>query len=500
MIQKLPCSIAVLSLCSLAACAVGPDFKPPPAPPGAGFAREGELPRATAAAPGAGGAAQKFIDGQDIEAEWWKLFKSPEINALIERAIAHNPSLEAAQASLRQANENLAAQRGTLFPSVTGQYDAERARASGAQFGLPTGGSGYLYTLNSASVNVTYTLDLFGGVRRQLEDIQAQADYERFAMEASYLALTANVVTAAIAEASLREQIAATEEIARAQRQGLDITAKRLSAGGASRADLLQQQSILQATLATLPALRSQLAQQRNLLATYVGVTPAQYDGAAIRLDALTLPTDLPVSLPSKFVEQRPDVRQYSAALHEATALIGVATANMLPQLTLSGSYGGAALSASDLFSASSTVWTLIGSVTQPLFKGGQLLHQKRAAVAQAQAAAANYQATVLTAFRNVSDTLAALAGDADALAAENAAERAAAASLELTQAQYKAGGASFLQVLTAQQTYQSSAIALIKARAQRYADTAALFQALGGGWWNRDDLTAHSSASQGSP
>ena len=311
----------------------------------------------------------------------------------------------------------------------------------------------YLYTLNSASVNVSYTLDAFGGVRREIEAMQAQADYARFALEASYLTLTANVVTAAIAEASLRAQIAATEDIARAQRMQLDITQRRVTAGGASRADVLQQQATLQATLATLPPLRTQLAQERNLL-DLRGI-PARrlhrrQNSISIRC---SLPTDLPVSVPSKFVEQRPDVRQYSALLHQATAQIGVATANLLPQLTLTGSYGGAAVKFADMFSPASIVWSLAGSVTQPIFKGGQLVHQRRAAVAAAQEAAANYKATVLVAFQNVSDTLYALQGDADALAAETTAERSAAGSLELVQAQYKAGGASFLQVLAAERS-----------------------------------------------
>jgi NodT family efflux transporter outer membrane factor (OMF) lipoprotein len=492
---RVNCALAGVLIGAVAGCAVGPNFKPPEAPAGGGFMPAGRLPAVTASAPLPGGEAQRFVDGLDIPGQWWTLFQSAPLNALIERALAHSPTLEAAQAALRQANESAAAQRGALFPSASGTYEAQRARSSAAAFGLPSGAS-YFYTLNSASVNVSYTLDAFGGIRRQIEALDAQAEYERFALEASYLSLTANVVTAAIAEASLRSQVAATEDIAHLQQQQLDITQRRVTAGGASRADVLQQQATLLATLASLPTLRSQLDQERNLLATYVGSLPGDYDGAAIQLDSLTLPQELPVSLPSKFVEQRPDVREYSALLHEATAQIGVATANLLPQLTLTGSYGGDAVKFADLFSPASTVWSLAASVTQPLFKGGQLVHQRRAAVAAAQEAAANYRATVITAFQNVSNTLYALQADAEALAAQTAAERSAAGSLDLVQAQYKAGGASYLQVLTAEQTYQSSAIALVKARAQRYADTAALFQALGGGWWNRTDLAANSTAS----
>jgi NodT family efflux transporter outer membrane factor (OMF) lipoprotein len=253
----------------------------------------------------------------------------------------------------------------------------------------------------------------------------------------------------------------------------------------------LQQQATLQSTLATLPALRSQLAQQRNQLAAYVGALPADYTAGEFTLDSLNIPQELPVSLPSKFVEQRPDVREYSALLHQATAQVGVATANMLPQITLTASYGQEASKFANLFSQGSNVWSLVGSLTQPIFKGGQLRHQRRAAVAAAQEAAANYQATVITAFQNVSNTLYALQADADALAAQALAERTAADSLALVQAQYKSGGASYVQVLTAEQGYQTAAVALVKARALRFADTAALFQALGGGWWNRNEPIA---------
>ncbi|MGD0491695.1 MAG: efflux transporter outer membrane subunit [Steroidobacteraceae bacterium] len=499
-------ALYLLMLCALAlgipaGCTVGPNFKAPAAPANGGFTPAGNTPAAaTASAPLAGGEAQHFVDGLDIPGQWWTLFQSPELNALIERALKQNPTLESAQAALREANENVAAERGALLPSLSGNYEAQRNRGTLAEFGLP-GAGGYYYTLNSANVSVSYTLDAFGGIRRQIEALQAQAEYARFSLEASYLTLTSNVVAAAITEASLRAQIAAQEDIARAQQSALDITQRRVIAGGASRTDVLQQQATLQATLATLPTLRTQLAQERDLLATYVGALPAEYGDSQFQLDTLKLPVELPVSLPSKFVEQRPDVRQYAALLHQTTAQVGVATANMLPQLTITGNYGGDAARFADLFSPASTVWGLAGSLTQPIFKGGQLMHQRRAAVAAAQEAAANYKATVLTAFQNVADALLALQGDADALAAQTTAERSAAGSLELVQAQYKAGGASYLQVLAAEQTYQNAAVALVKARAQRFTDTAALFQALGGGWWNRTDVAGNAPPkTQGTP
>ncbi len=477
----------------LTACAVGPNFRPPAAPHTSGFLPPGSSAPAGATAAPAGGEPQRFVDGMDIPGQWWTLFRSPELNALIQRGLDHNPTLEAAQAALRRANETVAAERGSLYPSVSGQLQTERQQASGASFGQPALGS-FLYTLNSASINVGYTLDVFGGVRRQVESLQAQADYQRFALEASYLALSANIVTAAVTEASLRAQIAATEDIARSQRAQLDIVQRRVDAGGAARADVLQQLSALQSTLASLPGLKNQLAQERNQLAAYVGALPADYDGAEIRLDSLSLPGDLPVSLPSKLVEQRPDIRQYSALLHQATAQIGIATANMLPQISLTGSFGGLGSRFSDVFSPSAAVWSAIAGLTQPIFKGGQLVHQRRAAVAAAQEAAANYQGTVLTAFQNVSNALYAVRADAETLDAEILAEHTAAESLKLVQAQYTSGGASHLQVLTAEQSYQGAVISLVKARAQRYADTAALFQALGGGWWNRADVADNTS------
>jgi NodT family efflux transporter outer membrane factor (OMF) lipoprotein len=482
-----------LALAVLNACAVGPNFKPPPAPQTPGFVAPGTLPAATGSAPGSGGEAQQFVAGLDIAGQWWTLFQSPQLNALIERGLSNSPTLESAQASLRQAKETAAAQRGSYFPSLSGAVSAARQSESGAALGLPQIGS-LTYTLDSATLNISYTLDAFGGVRRQVEALGAQAEYEQFSLEASYLSLTANIVTAAITEASLRAQIDANERIAASQQRQLDITQRRVTAGGASRADVLQQQATLQTTLAALPTLRGQLAQQRNLLAAYVGDLPADYTGPRFTLDSLHLPTDLPVSVPSKFVEQRPDVREYSALLHEATAQVGVATANMLPQITLTGSYGGESGSFSNIFAAGSNLWSIAGSLTQPLFKGGQLLHQRRAAIAAAQEADANYRSTVITAFQNVSDTLHALQADADALAAEDLAERTAAESLKLVQAQYQSGAANYLQVLTSEQSYQTAEVALVKARAQRYADTAALFQALGGGWWNRSDVADNSS------
>jgi NodT family efflux transporter outer membrane factor (OMF) lipoprotein len=465
-------------------------FQAPEAPHDARFVAAGQLPLETAATALPGGEAQRFVDGQDIPGQWWTLFQSAQLNALIERALKNSPTLESAQAALRQAKEITAAQRGSYYPSVSGSLESQRQKASGAAFGVPGFPASYFYNLDTAQVNVSYTLDVFGGTRRQVESLQAQAEYQQFALEASYITLTANIVTAAVNEASLRAQIAATEHISQSQQAQLGIVTRRLSAGGASRADVLQQQAVLQATLASLPLLRSQLAQQRNQLAAFLGSLPAEYTDADFELDSLTMPQDLPVSLPSKFVEQRPDVREYSALLHAATAQVGVATANMLPQITLTGSYGQASPTVDNLFAASSNVWNVIGTLAQPIFKGGQLKHLRRAAVAAAQEAAANYRATVVVAFQNVSDTLYALNADADALAAQSLADHGG------REPRHGAGAVpEWSRQLRSSShrpaDYQTAAVALIKARAQRFADTAALFQALGGGWWNRGEPLA---------
>src|ERR1700691_731658 len=282
--------LTIAAACLLVSCAVGPSFKPPAAPKTAGYMPPGDVKPATAAAPIAGGEAQRFVDGLDIPGQWWTLFKSTQLNALIERALANSPTLEAAQAALRQANETAAAQRGAYYPSVSGTVSASRQKVQAGSYGIPGFAGAYFYNLDTAEVNVSYTLDAFGGIRRQVEALQAQAEYQQFSLEASYLTLTANIVAAVVTEASLRAQVAATEDIARSQQTHLDIVKRRVTAGGASRADVLLQQATLQATLATLPPLRSQLAQQRNQLATYVGDLPADYTGAEFNLDSLNMP------------------------------------------------------------------------------------------------------------------------------------------------------------------------------------------------------------------
>jgi NodT family efflux transporter outer membrane factor (OMF) lipoprotein len=477
-------SCAVLSAVLLASCIVGPDFAAPNPPQVSGYSRE-PLPDRTVTSNIHGGEAQRFVQALDIPGQWWTLFHSPGLNAIIEQALKANPTLQAAQAALREAKEELYASQGALFPTLSASAMTSRERISAASFG--TTNRIPVFTLKSASVSVTYLLDIWGGTRRQIESLAAQAEYQRFELEASYLTLTSNVVTAAIQDASLRAQIAATQQIIDFETQELAGLKRQFAIGAAANAAVLAQAAALAQARAQLPPLQKQLAQIRDQLTAYLGRFPSEELSETFDLASLQLPDTLPVSLPSKLVEQRPDIRASGALLHAASAEIGVATANMLPQLTLSAAYGSETAGA--LFAPGTAIWNLGAELTQPLFEGGTLLHRRRAAIAAFDAAAAQYRYTVITAFQNVADALRALQADANAVNAQAAAERAAADSLAASRRQFRAGAISYLALLDAERTYQQALIGTVLAEATRYSDTVALFQALGGGWWNRADV-----------
>ncbi|MCE4057252.1 efflux transporter outer membrane subunit [Pseudomonas sp. Au-Pse12] len=495
----LPLSLACASV--LAGCAVGPDFSRPELSQDAGYSAT-PLPPSTAAAGIAdGGAAQRLVSGMDIPGQWWTLFRSPPLNALVQEALQANPDIGAAQAALRQANELLYAEQASLFPSLSASASKTRQKLSAASAlgsaGAAGGSSAQIFTVNSASLSVSYAPDVFGGTRRQIEASGAAADYQRYQLEATYLTLTANLVNTAISLASIRDQIAATETVIRLQGDQLDLLQAQRQLGAIGDSDVLTQQATLAQTRATLPPLHKQLAQTRNQLQAYLGRFPSQDRGEHFQLAALHLPEELPLSLPSAIVEQRPDVRAAEAQLHQASADIGVAIANQLPQFSITGSLGSSALAGSKLFSSGTGVWSLAGSIAQPLFDAGALEHRKRAAVAAYDQAAARYRGTVIAAFQDVANALRALQADAEALQQQVAAETAARQSLELAQAQYRLGAVGYLNLLTAQQSYQNAIVSRVRAQATRYSDTTALFQALGGGWWQRHDVAP---ASLGSP
>lgn len=471
----------------LTACAVGPNFHPP-APPVTDHYTQGAQPQSTVEAPGAAGSVQTFSVDRDLPADWWTLFQSTPLDELVKSALRDSPTVDAAKAALRSAQENYLAERGSLLlPGADASLSATRQKTPGAAFGAPQFGSSE-FTLISAAVNVSYRLDVFGASRRQLEALRAQTDYQRWQLEAANLSLTGNVVTTAINVASLRAQIAAANEIVASQQDQLNVVQKQFAVGGASNSDVLTQSAQLAQTQATLPALEKALAQAQHRLAVLAGKTP-DTDTPVFDLDQLRLPVELPVSVPAKLIRQRPDVQAAEATLHQATAQLGVATANLFPQINLSGSIGSDALKVSQLFTSGTGTWSVGAALTQPLFHGGELLHKRRAAVADVDNAAAQYRETVLAAMQDVADTLRALEADARNLRAQAAAEEASAKSLEITRKQFAAGGISHVQLLVAERQYAETRQSRVLAEASRYADSAALYQALGGGWWNRNEV-----------
>ncbi len=476
---------AVALLAALSACAVGPNFKTPAPPQASDYGRASRQAQ-TASAEGLGGNAQNFVGGLDICGQWWTLFQSPKLSGLVVQALKANPNVDAAAAALRQAHELYVAQRTTYFPSVQGNFSAARAQNANDAIANPTVSPSAVYSLYTAQLSLSYVPDIFGGTRRSVEAARAQVDVTRFQLEATYVTLSSNVVVTAIQEASLRGQIAATERMLNLQQQLTDTVQRQRGLGTASELDLLSQQAAQAQTAAALPPLRKQLGQIRDALTALLGRLPSQEPDETFELQDLTLPTDLPLNVPSRLVAQRPDVRQAAANLHMASAEVGVALANMLPQFAITADTGSAALKLGQLFSPYTGFWDLGASLTQTLFDSGALLHRRRAADAALDQAAAQYRAAVILACQNVADTLWALQTDADALKASVAADRAAKATLEIALHQHELGTNSTVAVLNAEQTYQQAEVALVQAQANRYADTAGLFQALGGGWWNR--------------
>ena len=475
---------------ALAGCAVGPDFEKP-APPQVADASHPytptPIPALTASAPGTGGAAQHLTMGQDIPAQWWQLFHSDPLDQLVRSALTQSPTLAAAQATLRQAQENYAADSGhKLWPNVNGQLGAQRERLPQAEGGTP----GFnVFSVYNASVNVSYTIDAFGGIRRELEGLESAVDYQRFQVEAAYLTLTTNLVTTAIQEASLRAQLQAIGDVVEAEKKAYDLVQKQARFGAVARSTVLTQAALLAQTQATLPAIQRALAQTRYQLSVFAGRLPGDPGLPEFTLESLQLPENVPVSLPSEMLRQRPDIRASEALLHQASAQVGVATANLYPQITLSGAVGTAAFKADKLFSPGTAAWSIGAGLLQPIFNGGALQANKRAAIAGYDAAAAQYRQTVLNAFLNVADTLRALDLDAEGVRAQQQAASLAEQQMLLVGRQYKLGAVSFLVLLEAQRIYQQTRVTLAAAQANRFADTAALFQALGGGWWNRTEL-----------
>jgi NodT family efflux transporter outer membrane factor (OMF) lipoprotein len=461
------------------------------------------MPTTTASADGfAAGDPEHFVMGRDIPFAWWKDFGSAKLDALVDQALKNNPTLTAAVAALKQGREQTAAQRGFFYPTISPDYNVLHQQIAGNLGGSSDPGpqgngqdlaektpaTPLIYTFYTAQVGLSYTPDVFGTNRRQVESLKAQEEALRYQMEATYVTLATNVVAAAIQEASLESQIKATQAYIADNQKALDILHGQFHEGYVMRIDLAAQESALAQAKALLPPLQKQLEQTHDLIRALVGGLPSDNIDLTFDLNSLHLPADLPVSLPAKLIDQRPDVRAAEEQLHSASAQVGVAIANRLPQFTITAAYGGAASEMSQLFSTGGPFWSLLGDASVTAFDGGTLRHRQHAAEQGLILARAQYRQTVITAFQNVADTLHAISSDADALAAAGQAETAAKVTLDVTRAQFNEGYVNYQTLLLADGAYQQAIVTRELAQTNRFGDAATLFQALGGGWWNREN------------
>lgn len=470
---------AGVALCVLGGCTVGPDFAHPSAPDTTHYVH-GADPTTTAAA---AGVSQRFVPGGKVASDWWRLFNSTKIQTIVDEAIHNNPGLQAAQASLRQSQNNLRSGYGVFYPEIDAEGGFKRQKYSPLEFGQNQPSS--IFNLFTLSATISYTLDVFGGEQRAVEALAAEVDLQRATEQATYLSLSANIVNTVIAKAAYRAEIEATQQLIATQREQVDLAQVQVQSGTASYATVLSLQSQLASYEATIPQLEQKLTQADDLLATLAGHAPAEWKATEVSLDELNLPEAPPVSLPSELVRQRPDILAAEAAAHAASANIGVATAALLPSITLTGGYGANGSAANNLFAANGNTANIGAGLTAPLFDGGTLWYRRKAAIDSYDQAMATYRQTVLAAFAQVADTLRAIEHDAMALQAEDEAVATAEQALQLVQANYQAGLATYLDVLNADAQFHQAKISDIQAVAIRYQDTVALFTALGGGWWN---------------
>jgi len=478
--------LALLLALACAGCTVGPDFRAPDPPSIDRYVPGPEPDVAIEARP-----------DRDIPAEWWTLFGSPELDVLVRRALANSPTLDQARARLTEARELHAARAGaTELPSINATGGVVRQRIDPATVGFPQAPNPGPFTVYSVGADVSYTFDIFGGTRRELEGLAAQIDYQAYELEAARLSLAANVVTTAISLAGIRAQIESTEAILAAQTNTLSIAEQRYAAGGVSELEVRNQQALVAETRASLPPLHAQRDRAIHLLAIYAGDAPAAAPVPAMRLADIRVPPAIPQRLPSELVRQRPDIRASEALLHKASADIGVATANLYPKLQISGSLASSQLSLSDLFGNGINVWNIGANLAQPLFRGGELQARKRAAIAAYDQAEAAYRLAVLQGIQNVADVLRTLEADGRAETARSEQASRANDAYRITVGRFDLGGVSQLAVLDADRVRLRAETERVQAIASRLSDTAALFQALGGGWWEQPDASVPSATS----
>jgi NodT family efflux transporter outer membrane factor (OMF) lipoprotein len=471
------CLTVILAM--LGGCEVGPNFVRPAPPDTDRYTRELQ----SEATVTANGQAQNFTSSNTLIADWWKLFESEELNAVVNKAIANNPTLQASEASLRQSQDSMRAGYGVFFPQIQAGAGVSRQRVAPQQQGLQSGSK--IFNLITLSSTVSYAIDVFGGARRSVESLRAQADYQRYENVAAYLILSANVVNTGIARAAYIAEIHTTKKLIKLEQEQLHLTQAQVRSGTTPYSAVLSVQSLIATNEASLAPLEQNASQAEHLLATLEGEFPSKANLPDIDLTRLSLPVDLPVSLPSDLVNQRPDILAAEAQMHVASAKIGVATALMFPSFSLNGTFGTSGSNFGNLTAASGKFWSIGPSATIPIFQGTTLWFGRKAAIDTYQQSRANYRQTVLSAFEQVADSLKALEHDAEGLQAQVEAKRAAGEELKLVQANYHAGLIDYLAVLTADVQYHETTIAYLQADAQRYQDTVALFVALGGGWWN---------------
>jgi len=479
----LPCLLVGLTT----GCAIGPNFVRPGAPTVSGY----ETERVDLPAPGGDDAAQRLVAG--IARDWWTLLQSPELNDTITQAIAGSPTLVTARAALAQANEVVTAARGAYYPQLDAALTGSRqyTRSLGSTSSRSSAGAGGNSQMSSSqAINMfsfgpvlSYTPDLFGHNRRLVEEDRALAENQLHQLTGAYVTLTASVATQAVTIASTLAQIKAAEDVIAADEHNLELVRIAYEAGSVARTDVLSAESQLSGDRTLLPPLRQQLSVARHALSVLVGRAPGEWTPPDFHLDKLTLPTDLPVIVPSELVRERPDILAAEAQLHATSAAIGVATADLYPSLTLSASWAIQTVAVSGPFMVPSILSNIAGALTAPLFHGGTLQAQKRGAIDAYEAQVGTYRQTVLQAFGQVADVLRALEHDAELLGAENAAVTTSEASLKLAQEAYAAGRGSLLQVLDAQRLYEQALLGYARAKGQRYLDTILLFEAMGGAW-----------------
>jgi NodT family efflux transporter outer membrane factor (OMF) lipoprotein len=491
---------ALLAAAAASCTTVGPNFKPPAAPSTTRYVSPGET-KASAADAGPAAARQTLALGEKVTAQWWTLFRSPDLDLLVKQAIAGSPTLESAKARLAEAREEVSAARGALYPQIGFDASAAREKESATAFGLGPGAFPLPpnFDLFQVGPTASYSLDLFGGTRRRIEEQSALADFQSDQLDAAYLTLTGNTVTQAIQAAEVRAQLKALSDILDIDRQNLELVRKERQAGTVPDSDVVTAESQLAADETLQPGLDQQLSAAKHALAVLTGRAPGDWSPPDFDLAALTMPGRLPVSLPSELVHQRPDILAAEAQLHASSARIGVATAQLYPSVTLSAGISATSLNPGSLFDPAGLVWSMAAGLTAPIFDGGTRRAERRAALADFKASAADYQQTVLQSFAQVADILEALTHDANLLAAQQHALDMASESVRLQRINYGAGGASILNLLDAQRQYQQARLGYVRAQSQRYQDTIQLLVAMGGGWWDANlTVTDNNSPTSG--